>query len=153
MSTSRSTPGTRRARTTGASGGRLRPAWTAPAATVWWISGRPTKRNSSARRAGAGTMAGRSTSAITGAMTVDVEDYFQVAAFAERVRREDWDSYPCRVERNVHRNLGMFADHGVTATFFTLGWVAERSPGVVRRLADAGPELAGHGYEHIKVHS
>lgn len=98
-------------------------------------------------------MAGRSTSAITGAMTVDVEDYFQVAAFAERVRREDWDSYPCRVERNVDRILGMFADNGVSATFFTLGWVAERYPGVVRRIVDEGHELASHGYEHIKVHS
>src|SRR3546814_13973076 len=85
-------------------------------------------------------MAGRSTSAITGAMTVDVEDYFQVAAFAERVRREDWDSYPCRVERNVDRILGRFADNGVSATFFTLGWVAKSYTGVVRRSVDEGHE-------------
>src|SRR3546814_13574146 len=98
-------------------------------------------------------MAGRSTSAITGAMTVDVEDYFQVAAFAERVRREDWDSYPCRGERNVDRILGMFADNGVSATFFTLGWVAERDPGVARRIVADGHELASHGHEHIQVNS
>ena len=90
---------------------------------------------------------------ITGAMTVDVEDYFQVAAFADRVKREDWDNYPCRVERNVDRILGMFADSGVTATFFTLGWIAERYPGVVRQIVEGGHELASHGYEHIKVHS
>lgn len=90
---------------------------------------------------------------ITGAMTVDVEDYFQVAAFADRVKREDWESYPCRVERNVDRILGIFADSGVCATFFTLGWIAERYPGVVRQIVDGGHELASHGYEHVKVHS
>jgi polysaccharide deacetylase family protein (PEP-CTERM system associated) len=87
-----------------------------------------------------------------GAMTVDVEDYFQVAAFAQQVRREDWDGYPCRVERNVERVLGLFADAGVSATFFTLGWIAERYPAVIRRIADAGHEVASHGYEHVKVH-
>jgi len=87
-----------------------------------------------------------------GAMTVDVEDYFQVAAFAQQVRRQDWDSYPCRVERNVDRILGMFSNAGVSATFFTLGWIAERYPSVVRRIADAGHEIASHGYEHVKVH-
>lgn len=90
---------------------------------------------------------------IDGAMTVDVEDYFQVAAFADKVRREDWDSYPCRVERNVDRILGMFSDAGVSATFFTLGWIAERYPQVVRRIVDEGHELASHGYEHVKVHT
>jgi len=92
-------------------------------------------------------------SAAFGAMTVDVEDYFQVAAFAGRVRREDWDSYPCRVERNVDRILHLFADSGVSATFFTLGWIAERYPKVVRRIVDEGHELASHGYEHVKIHS
>jgi polysaccharide deacetylase family protein (PEP-CTERM system associated) len=98
-------------------------------------------------------MTDRNSSAIAGAMTVDVEDYFQVAAFAEKVRREDWDSYPCRVERNVDRILGIFADSGVTATFFTLGWIAERYPGVVRQIVRGGHELASHGYEHVKIHS
>jgi polysaccharide deacetylase family protein (PEP-CTERM system associated) len=94
----------------------------------------------------------RNTPAVAGAMTVDVEDYFQVAALAEQVRREDWDSYPCRVERNVVRILDMFAESNVRATFFTLGWIAERYPGLVRQIADAGHEVASHGYEHIKVH-
>jgi len=92
-------------------------------------------------------------SAITGAMTVDVEDYFQVSAFADKVRRAEWDSYPCRVERNVDRILGIFADSGVSATFFTLGWIAERYPAVVRRIVDGGHELASHGYEHVRVHA
>lgn len=90
--------------------------------------------------------------ACSGAMTVDVEDYFQVAAFAQQVRREDWDSYPCRVESNVERVLDLFAAAGVSATFFTLGWIAERYPGLVRRIANDGHEVASHGYEHIKVH-
>jgi len=93
------------------------------------------------------------TDAITGAMTVDVEDYFQVAAFADKVPRHEWDSYPCRVERNVDRILGIFADNDVKATFFTLGWIAERYPGVVRRIVDGGHELASHGYEHVKIHT
>ena len=93
------------------------------------------------------------TDAITGAMTVDVEDYFQVAAFADRVQRHEWDSYPCRVERNVDRILGIFADNDVKATFFTLGWIAERYPGVVRQIVDGGHELASHGYDHVKIHT
>ena len=93
------------------------------------------------------------TDAITGAMTVDVEDYFQVAAFADKVQRHEWDSYTCRVERNVDRILGIFADNDVKATFFTLGWVAERYPGVVRQIVDGGHELASHGYEHVKIHT
>ncbi|MEQ9609306.1 MAG: DUF3473 domain-containing protein [Kiloniellaceae bacterium] len=93
------------------------------------------------------------TDAITGAMTVDVEDYFQVAAFADQVQRHAWDSYPCRVERNVDRILGIFADNDVKATFFTLGWIAERYPGVVRRIVDGGHELASHGYDHVKIHT
>lgn len=97
-------------------------------------------------------MTPRSTPAVAGAMTVDVEDYFQVAALAEKVRREDWDSYPCRVERNVDRILDMLAENDVHATFFTLGWIAERYPGVVRQIVGAGHELASHGYEHVRVH-
>lgn len=87
-----------------------------------------------------------------GAMTVDVEDYFQVAAFAQQVRLEDWDRYPCRVERNVELVLGLFADADVSATFFTLGWIAERYPTLIRKIADAGHEIASHGYAHVKVH-
>lgn len=86
-------------------------------------------------------------------MTVDVEDYFQVAAFADKVKREDWDKFPCRVERNLDLILAMFAEHGVSATFFTLGWIAERYPQAIRKIVDSGHELASHGYEHVKVHA
>lgn len=84
-------------------------------------------------------------------MTVDVEDYFQVSAFENQIRREDWDRLPCRIERNVERILGMFSDKGVKATFFTLGWVAERYPGVVRQIVEAGHELASHGWSHVRA--
>lgn len=86
------------------------------------------------------------------AMSVDVEDYFQVSAFAGQVTRDDWSAYECRVERNTDRILQMFADHNTQATFFTLGWVAECYPQLIRRIVDAGHELASHGYEHIRVH-
>ena len=85
------------------------------------------------------------------AMTVDVEDYFQVWAFSDQVRLEDWPNYPCRVERNMDRVLALFDEQGVKATFFTLGWVAERYPQIMRRIADEGHELASHGFQHIKV--
>jgi polysaccharide deacetylase family protein (PEP-CTERM system associated) len=85
------------------------------------------------------------------AMTVDVEDYFQVSAFAGSIDRADWDAFPCRVERNTDRVLGIFADAGVRATFFTLGWVAERYPELVRRIVEGGHELASHGYAHHRV--
>ena len=86
------------------------------------------------------------------AMTVDVEDYFQVWAFSHQVRFEDWPSYPCRIERNMDRILALFDERDVKATFFTLGWVAERYPEVMRRIVDGGHELASHGYQHVKVH-
>ncbi|WP_245795465.1 polysaccharide deacetylase family protein, partial [Thioalkalivibrio denitrificans] len=66
-------------------------------------------------------------------MTVDVEDYFQVSAFERHIAREDWDRMPCRVERNMDRILDLFDGRGVKATFFVLGWMAERYPGMVRR--------------------
>ena len=85
------------------------------------------------------------------AMTVDVEDYFQVGAFAGTISRADWESLPRRVERNTDLTLEIFADCGALATFFTLGWVAERHPELIRRIVDAGHELASHGYAHIRV--
>ena len=88
---------------------------------------------------------------IRNAMSVDVEDYFQVSAFAPHIRREDWDSLPCRVERNVDVILGLLDETGSSATFFTLGWIAERYPQVVRRIVDAGHELASHGYGHQRA--
>ena len=85
-------------------------------------------------------------------MTVDVEDYFQVQAFAACVKREDWDSLPCHVEANTDRILAQFADTGTVATFFTLGWVAARYPALIRRIVEAGHELASHGHGHQLVH-
>jgi polysaccharide deacetylase family protein (PEP-CTERM system associated) len=88
---------------------------------------------------------------ITNALTVDVEDYFQVSAFGPYIARADWDTRECRVERNVDRILALFADHDVQATFFTLGWVAERYPALVRRIAEQGHEVASHGYGHERA--
>jgi polysaccharide deacetylase family protein (PEP-CTERM system associated) len=85
------------------------------------------------------------------ALTVDVEDYFQVSAFAPYIRRADWPNLPCRVERNVDRILGLLARHGVQGTFFTLGWIAERYPALVRRIVSEGHELASHGYAHLRA--
>jgi len=84
-------------------------------------------------------------------MTVDVEDYFQVSAFERYIRREDWGRLPCRVERNMDRILQLFADQGVRATFFTLGWIAERYPATVRRIVAEGHELASHGWSHVRA--
>ncbi len=89
--------------------------------------------------------------AITNALTIDVEDYFQVSAFAPYVRRGDWETRECRVEHNVDRLLQLLASRGVHATFFTLGWVAERYPQLVRRIVAGGHELASHGYGHERA--
>jgi polysaccharide deacetylase family protein (PEP-CTERM system associated) len=88
---------------------------------------------------------------ITNALTVDVEDYFQVSALAPHVPRDQWDRLPCRVERNVHRLLDMFAEHDATATFFALGWIAQRYPGIIRRIVAEGHELASHGFDHLRA--
>lgn len=90
---------------------------------------------------------------IANAMTVDVEDYFQVQAFANHIDRADWDSLDCRVERNTDTVLGLFDAAGVKGTFFTLGWVAERYPELIRRIVGQGHELASHGYAHIRADS
>jgi polysaccharide deacetylase family protein (PEP-CTERM system associated) len=87
------------------------------------------------------------------AMTVDVEDYFQVSAFEAHVARTQWDSFESRVTRNTERLLEIFEEHQTTGTFFVLGWVAERYPALVRRIADAGHEIASHGYAHHLVYS
>jgi polysaccharide deacetylase family protein (PEP-CTERM system associated) len=87
------------------------------------------------------------------AMSVDVEDYFQVQAFAKRISRGDWDSLPRRVDRNVNLLLDLFAEAGVKATFFTLGWVAERHPALIRRTVAEGHELASHGWDHTRADS
>jgi polysaccharide deacetylase family protein (PEP-CTERM system associated) len=84
-------------------------------------------------------------------MTVDVEDYFQVSAFEAHIAKDQWDKLPHRVARNTQRILDLFAEHDVHATFFTLGWVAERYPDLIKRIVADGHELACHGYEHIRV--
>lgn len=88
---------------------------------------------------------------IINALSVDVEDWFQVGAFERTIDRRDWDGLECRVERNVDAVLDLFAESGVTATFFSLGWVAERFPAAIRRIVEAGHELASHGYDHQRV--
>jgi polysaccharide deacetylase family protein (PEP-CTERM system associated) len=85
---------------------------------------------------------------IRNALTIDVEDYFHVYAFASHIPRESWDSLPCRVERNVETTLTMLDEHKAKATYFMLGWVADRYPGLVRRIVAQGHELASHGYAH-----
>ena len=89
---------------------------------------------------------------ILNAMTVDVEDYFQVSAFEDRISRAQWDGFESRVCRNTARLLEMFDRAGVRATFFVLGWVAERFPGLVRQIHGAGHEIASHGYSHRLVY-
>jgi polysaccharide deacetylase family protein (PEP-CTERM system associated) len=88
---------------------------------------------------------------IQNALSVDVEDWFQVGAFERTIRRADWDALTHRVESNTDAVLDLFAQAGVTGTFFTLGWVAERYPALMRRIADAGHEVASHGYDHARV--
>ena len=88
---------------------------------------------------------------IRNAMTIDVEDYFQVSAFAPYISRESWPERECRVEANIDRILAMLAAGNVTATFFTLGWIAERYPAMVRRIVAGGHELASHGYGHLRA--
>ena len=88
-----------------------------------------------------------------GTFTVDVEDYFQVSAFASHIRPEDWGQYECRVERNTHRVLDIAARTGTTGTFFVLGWVAERFPSLIKDIVSGGHEIASHGWEHIRVNT
>lgn len=85
------------------------------------------------------------------AMTVDVEDYFQVSAFEDVINKDSWDSQQLRVGQNTHRLLDLFAEHNVKSTFFTLGWVAKRCPDVIKRIISEGHELASHGLEHQRA--
>jgi polysaccharide deacetylase family protein (PEP-CTERM system associated) len=88
---------------------------------------------------------------IKNALTIDVEDYFQVSALAPYIKRASWDQQPCRIERNVERILEMLDAVQIKATFFTLGWIAERYPHLVKRIAEGGHELASHGYGHLRA--
>ncbi len=88
---------------------------------------------------------------IINGMSVDVEEWFQVGAFERTIARSEWDGHASRVERNCNLILDLFDTAGVKATFFTLGWVAERHPAMMRRIADAGHEIASHGWDHARV--
>ncbi len=90
-------------------------------------------------------------STIRNALTIDVEDYFQVSALAPYIPRAQWEQRECRVERNVQRILALLAAQDVKATFFTLGWIGQRYPGLVREIVAAGHELASHGYGHERA--
>lgn len=87
----------------------------------------------------------------TNGLSVDVEDWFHVGAFEDVIRKDSWDGLTDRVDRNCNAILEMFAEADVKATFFTLGWVAERNPRLMRRIAEAGHELASHGWDHARV--
>jgi len=90
---------------------------------------------------------------IRNALTVDVEDYFQVSAFADTIDRQDWENRPLRVEKNTHNLLDLFDEHQIKATFFILGWVAERKKELVLDIAKRGHEIACHGYSHQLVYN
>ena len=96
-------------------------------------------------------MPGSAPARIANAMSVDVEDWFQVGAFERTIHRDDWDACEDRVARNGAAVIDLFARANVTATFFTLGWVAQRHPALIRRAADAGHEIASHGWDHRRV--
>lgn len=87
------------------------------------------------------------------AMTIDVEDYVHVAAFADVILPSEWENYPSRVVRNTEQILQLFCDKNIQATFFCLGWVAEREPELIKTIAQAGHEIASHGYSHQLVYS
>ena len=84
-------------------------------------------------------------------LSVDVEEWFQVGAFERVIAKTDWDSREGRVDYNTGRVLDLFGETGVKATFFTLGWVAERHPALIRRIVDEGHEIASHGWDHDRV--
>jgi polysaccharide deacetylase family protein (PEP-CTERM system associated) len=90
---------------------------------------------------------------VVNAMTVDVEDYFQVSAFEAHVDKDQWQTWPLRVEQNTLRILDLFAAHRVRGTFFMLGWVAERYPDLVKRIVSGGHEIASHGWDHVRVNT
>jgi polysaccharide deacetylase family protein (PEP-CTERM system associated) len=91
--------------------------------------------------------------AITHAMTVDVEDYYHVAAFAKVISPTDWDKWPSRVEANTNKLLQLFDDSNIKITFFILGWVAERYPELVKTIRTQGHEIASHGYSHQLIYT
>jgi len=95
----------------------------------------------------------RANGPIVNAMSVDIEEYFQVGAFERVIAPADWGRLASRVSESTRRVLDLYAAHNVKATFFTLGWVAERHPDLIRAIVAAGHELASHGYDHARVHT
>ncbi len=91
--------------------------------------------------------------AIKNALTVDVEDYFQVSAFAKSIDQKNWDQHTLRVEKNTHQLLDLFDEFKVNATFFVLGWVAERTRDLIKEISNRGHEVASHGYSHQLVYN
>lgn len=89
---------------------------------------------------------------VVNAMSVDIEEYFQVGAFEHTIDPKAWGNIASRVEHNTNACIDLFGEAGVSATFFTLGWVAERHPRLIRRIVEAGHEVASHGYAHGRVH-
>ncbi len=87
------------------------------------------------------------------ALSFDVEEHFQVAAFWSPMRRRDWDNYESRVEANVHKIISLLSSRGIHATFFVLGWVAQKHPNLVKEIANEGHEIASHGFEHNMITS
>lgn len=90
---------------------------------------------------------------ITNVLTIDVEDYFHVAALSKSITSSDWDSQDCRVENNTYHLLDLFEQYSATVTFFVLGWVAERYPHLVKEIDKRGHEVASHGYGHQLIYS
>jgi polysaccharide deacetylase family protein (PEP-CTERM system associated) len=88
---------------------------------------------------------------VRNALSVDVEDWFQVGAFENVIDRNNWDALECRVEANTDKILMMFDAAGVKGTFFTLGWIAERYPALIRQIVAQGHEVASHGWDHSRV--
>ena len=97
------------------------------------------------------SFASRAESALCDLLSIDVEDYYHVEAFADRISRRDWSDFPSRVRSNTERALRIFEEYRCRATFFVLGWVAERNPALVREIVDAGHEVACHSYSHHRV--
>lgn len=88
---------------------------------------------------------------IKNALTIDVEDYFQVSAFSPYIGYKNWENCECHIEKNINRILEILSNKGIKATFFTLGWIAERYPLLIRLIVREGHELASHGYSHNRV--
>ena len=86
------------------------------------------------------------------ALSIDLEDYFQVEAFASRINYNEWDNYPCRIKQNTQKILNILDDYQIKATFFCLGWIAKRYPSLIKNIAQRGHEVASHGYAHKPIY-